>query len=234
MSNYTSVPGLFQNSQRAEPERLDRYDWLEYQIQRAERRAQLLRGRILTLRGADAGTRFGVGASLRVVHPACLYVGDEVTIEGPGFLHCLSRYGVHIGHHTSIAPYLWLHCGASPGAMGCGFFRLGNHSFIGPYGSMGAAGGITIGDHVQLGPRVSIVAENHCFEDATRRIDEQGVWHQGVVIEDDCWIGAGAIILDGVTIGTGSVIGAGAVVTRSIPEYSVSAGCPARVIRSRK
>lgn len=234
MSNYTSVPGLFQNSQKTEPKRLSRYDWLEYQVQRVERRAQLLRGRLLKLRGVDAGTRFGVGASLRVVYPAFLHVQNDVTIEGPGFLHCLSHVGVHIGAHSSIAPYLWLHCGASPEAMGCGFFRLGSYSFIGPYGSMGAAGGITIGDHVQLGPRVSIVAENHCFEDPTRRIDEQGVWHQGVVIEDDCWIGAGAIILDGVTIGTGSVIGAGAVVTRSIPPFSVAVGCPARVIRSRK
>lgn len=234
MSNDTSVPGLFSNSQSAESEQLNRYDWLEHQVQRVERRVQLLRGRLLRVRGAGAGTRFGVGPSLKVVYPAFLHVQNDVTIEGPGYLHCLSHEGVYIGDHSSIAPYLWLHCGATPEAMGCGFFRLGSHSFIGPYGSMGAAGGITIGNHVQLGPRVSIVAENHCFEDATRRIDQQGVWHQGVIIEDDCWIGAGAIILDGVSVGTGSVIGAGAVVTRSIPAFSVAVGCPARVIRSRK
>ena len=54
------------------------------------------------------------------------------------------------------------------------------------------------------------------------------------MVEDDCWIGAGAMILDGVRIGRGCVIAAGAVVTRDMPAYSVVAGVPARVIKSRR
>nr|WP_143033346.1 DapH/DapD/GlmU-related protein [Prevotellamassilia timonensis] len=54
-----------------------------------------------------------------------------------------------------------------------------------------------------------------------------------VIIEDDCWIGFNVIILPGVTIGKGSIIGAGAVVTKSIPPYSVAGGVPAKVIKSR-
>jgi acetyltransferase-like isoleucine patch superfamily enzyme len=98
---------------------------------------------------------------------------------------------------------------------------------------MGAGGPLVIGSHVQMGPNVTITAENHLFSDPTRHVDEQGVSHEGIYIEDDCWIGGGVIILDGVRIGCGSVIGAGSVVTRSIPPNSVAIGVPARVVRSR-
>jgi acetyltransferase-like isoleucine patch superfamily enzyme len=53
------------------------------------------------------------------------------------------------------------------------------------------------------------------------------------LIEDDCWLGSGVKVLDGVTIGKGSVIGAGSVVTKNIPPFSVAVGVPARVIKSR-
>ena len=56
---------------------------------------------------------------------------------------------------------------------------------------------------------------------------------QPVVVEDDVWIGAGVIVLKGVTIGSGSIVAAGAVVTKSIPPFSIAAGVPAKVIRQR-
>ncbi|NUQ39504.1 MAG: hypothetical protein HUU23_17315 [Caldilineales bacterium] len=55
-----------------------------------------------------------------------------------------------------------------------------------------------------------------------------------IVIEDDVWLGVGAIVLDGVTIGRGAVIGAGAVVTESIPAYAIAVGAPARVVGHRR
>jgi acetyltransferase-like isoleucine patch superfamily enzyme len=62
---------------------------------------------------------------------------------------------------------------------------------------------------------------------------EQGVTQKGVVIEDDCWIAANSVILDGVRIGRGSVVAAGAVVSRDVPPFSIVAGVPARVIKNR-
>ena len=61
---------------------------------------------------------------------------------------------------------------------------------------------------------------------------DHSLW--GIVVEDDCWIGSGAIILDGVTIGRGSVVAAGAVVNKDVPAYAIVGGVPAKVLRSRK
>jgi galactoside O-acetyltransferase len=137
---------------------------------------------------------------------------------------------VQFGNHTSIDRNLWLSCGAT---LDEGYFQIGDRCYVGPNAVMGAGGPIVIGNHVQMGPNVTITAENHVFSDSSRRIDEQGVNHLGIHIEDDCWLGGGVTVLDGVRIGHGSVIGAGSVVTKSIPPYSVAIGVPARVVRSR-
>ncbi len=65
-------------------------------------------------------------------------------------------------------------------------------------------------------------------------IMEQGVYTRGrLTIGDDVWLGAGAVVLDGVKVGKGCIIGAGAVVTKDLPDYSIAAGVPAKVIKSR-
>jgi maltose O-acetyltransferase len=88
---------------------------------------------------------------------------------------------------------------------------------------------VTIGDRVQIGSAVQILAADHPLDPEARRTGvESG---RPVVIEDDVWIGAGAILVPGVTIGTGSVIGAGSVVTRDIPAGVVAVGNPCRVLR---
>jgi len=84
-----------------------------------------------------------------------------------------------------------------------------------------------------ISPRVSIYAENHVFDSTEDTIKSQGVKRKTVVIEDDCWIAANSIILAGVTIGKGSVVAAGSVVSKDVPPYSVVAGVPARIIKSR-
>lgn len=202
-------------------------------LMKLERRQELLDGWWLSRRGASAGKHFGIGSGLNVLHPECLIVGDDVTIEGPGYLHCLSERGVHIGSYSSIDRNVWLHCGGKPEDYAHGYFELGEHSFIGCNAVIGAGGGIRIGSHVQIGQSVNMHAENHEFRDPTRRIDEQGVSYQGIVIEDDVWIGSKATILDGVTVGRGAVVGAGAVVTKSVPPNAVVLGVPARVVGMR-
>jgi maltose O-acetyltransferase len=88
---------------------------------------------------------------------------------------------------------------------------------------------VRIGDHVMIGPAVQIYTPAHDLQAETRI---QG-WEvaKRIVIEDNVWIGGGAILLPGVTIGRNAVVGAGSVVTRDVPANTVVAGNPARMIR---
>ena len=96
---------------------------------------------------------------------------------------------------------------------------------------MRGQGGICVGDNVLFGPGVQLLAVNHVFTDPDRPVMDQGITAEGIVIEDNCWIGAGALVLDGVTIGRGATVGAGSVVTSSVPPHTLVVGSPARVIR---
>ena len=110
---------------------------------------------------------------------------------------------------------------------------VGDNSNIGAYCYIGCAGLIRIGSNVMMSPRVSLYAENHNSSDIGRPMKEQGVTREPIVIENDCWIASHAVVLAGVTIGRGSIVAAGSVVTSDVPPFSVVAGAPARVIRSR-
>jgi acetyltransferase-like isoleucine patch superfamily enzyme len=91
---------------------------------------------------------------------------------------------------------------------------------------------ITIEDEVMLGGAVHIYVNNHRFDDPFVPIIDQGHYpSESVVLKRGCWVGAGAIILPGVTIGENSIVGAGSVVVKSIPARVLAGGNPARVIR---
>lgn len=98
-------------------------------------------------------------------------------------------------------------------------------------------GKIVIRDHVMFGPGVHIHGGNHKINEVGKLLKHTTEKQPGddgtVLIEEDCWIGANAIILSNVTIGKGSVIGAGAIVTKSIPPYSVYTGSPSMKLRNR-
>ncbi|MCB0171161.1 MAG: acyltransferase [Anaerolineae bacterium] len=205
---------------------------IRYEL-RISRKLELARGKILSWRGAHIGKRFGLGKGTTLIYPTFLTIGDDVSLGEYSYLHCLAQKGVKIGKFSSIDRNLWLHCGGTSANYDHGYFELGSYSYIGCNAVMGAGGGIRIGNHVLIGQCVNIHAENHQFNDQNLRINQQGVSYQGVVIEDDVWVGSKATILDGVTIGQGAVIGAGSIVTRSIPPYSIAVGSPARVIGTR-
>lgn len=112
--------------------------------------------------------------------------------------------------------------------------EIDENTFIGPYTCIGGSGNIKIGKHCLIAAQTGIIASNHIFADPWQKIRDQGQTQQGIVIEDDCWLGFGVKVLDGVTIGQGSVIGAGAVVTKDIPPYSVAVGVPAKAIANRQ
>lgn len=104
---------------------------------------------------------------------------------------------------------------------------------------MATRSSILIGNNVMFGPGVTVRGGNHRFDVVgvpTIAVSDDMKRHEddlGVVIEDDVWVGGGATILSGVTIGRGSVIGGAAVVVKDVPPYSVVVGNPARVVKQR-
>jgi len=144
----------------------------------------------------------------------------------------LSREGVEIGDNSTIGPYsivrssLLSHLGKG--------LRIGSQSSLDAYSFVGAGGGVWIGDRVIMGQHISFHSENHNFESVDQPIKDQGITALGIVIENDCWVGSNVTFLDGIRVGTGCVIAAAAVVTKDIPPYSIAAGTPARVIKTRR
>jgi len=111
---------------------------------------------------------------------------------------------------------------------------IGDHVWIGQGCFLHSAGGIEIGKAVGIGPGVTILTSAHKDDDSSIPVMANELEYKKVIIQDGCDIGVGAIILPGVTIGEGAIIGAGSVVNRNVPPYSVAAGVPAQIIRNRK
>lgn len=118
------------------------------------------------------------------------------------------------------------------------YFGNGSRLKIGDRSQLGQNsrfhGLISIGEDVVMGPDVVMMATTHEINDTESTIRSQGEGEEKeITIGDDVWIGTRAIILPGVSIGSHSVVGAGSIVTKSIPEYSIVGGNPAKIIKSR-
>jgi maltose O-acetyltransferase len=119
--------------------------------------------------------------------------------------------------------------------------RLGDRVFVNRGSVFLDSSWITLGDLTMVGPNVQFITVGHPIKPEERILETPGAplmpfravgFARPVTVGKQCWIGAGSIILPGVTIGDGTTIGAGSVVTRSIPSRVVAVGNPARVIRS--
>jgi acetyltransferase-like isoleucine patch superfamily enzyme len=106
--------------------------------------------------------------------------------------------------------------------------KIGRNVFINHACSFLDMGGITIEDDVQIGPRVNLVTENHPIDPSKRK----NLDLKPIVIKRNAWIGAGATILPGVTVGENSIIAAGAVVNKDVPANTIVGGVPAKVLKA--
>jgi len=110
---------------------------------------------------------------------------------------------------------------------------FGARSYCAGHCVFAANAGIHIGRDVMIADQVSVRDSDHGFNDGDVPMMDQDVLAEAVVIGDDVWVGHGAVILKGISIGSGSIIAAGAVVTRDVPANMIVGGVPARVIASR-
>jgi acetyltransferase-like isoleucine patch superfamily enzyme len=118
---------------------------------------------------------------------------------------------------------------------GTGDLIIGERCHINPHCTLYSGSGITIGNDVLIAPGCSIVPANHATERLNVTIREQGFMPSkgGIVIEDDVWIGANCVLLDGAHVEAGAVIAAGSVVSGRISGRAVWGGNPCRKIRDR-
>lgn len=126
-----------------------------------------------------------------------------------------------LGEHSWIAGH----------ALVRGDVEFGAHCTVNPYAMI--SGKVRCGDGVRIASHVSIVGFNHGFDDPHVPIHTQKHQSLGITIEDDVWIGANAVVLDGVRVGRGAVIAAGAVVSKDVPPLAIVGGVPAKVVRFR-
>jgi acetyltransferase-like isoleucine patch superfamily enzyme len=140
------------------------------------------------------------------VAPSAAVVADTLSLGERSFISagCLIRDHLRVGADCSLNPHVT------------------------------TAGRVVIGDGVRIASHAALYGFNHVFDDVDTPIWMQGLVEEGIVIEDDVWIGTHVVVCDGVTVGAHSVVAAGAVVTRDVPPYSVVAGVPARIIRDRR
>ena len=153
-------------------------------------------------------------------------------IELPFNSSLLTPENISIGKNFSISPFCHLVCQDPENGSK---LVIGNRVALN-YGviiNADCGGKITIGDDVLIGPNTIIRAANHVFGDPLVPIRSQGHQAGHVKIEDNVWIGAGVIIVPNVIIGHSSVVGAGSVVTKDIPPFSVALGNPAKVSKKR-
>jgi acetyltransferase-like isoleucine patch superfamily enzyme len=191
-----------------------------------------------------------LGIALRgILYRAILHMNGWAAVENNVRLRFANH--IHLDHGTYIDQGVYLH--ACPNGIEIGKntivmhgailhvynFRnlprsgitIGADCLIGEYSVIRGQGGVHMGDRVYTSPFTQILAVNHVFSDPERPFVEQGITAEGIFIEDDVWLGAGAIITDGVRIGHNSVVAAGAVVTKTVDPYSIVAGVPARLIK---
>lgn len=116
------------------------------------------------------------------------------------------------------------------------FITVGSNTYIGENNNLRAADGIIeIGNGCLISQGITIVTSNHDIKKSLPISQQSWVSKKGkITISDDVWIGANAVILPDVTIGKGAVVAAGSVVTKDIPEYSIVAGIPAKIIKYRE
>ena len=153
--------------------------------------------------------------------PFHISLGSGVQIRKGSSIHFIGS--AHFDHGVSIT--------ARGGSI---YFGENFHSNEQVIFNADIGGAIRFGGNCLVGPRCIFRTANHRFTDTHLNIIEQGHEYSDINIGDDVWFGAGVIVLPGVTIGSHSVLGAGSVVTRDIPDFSVAVGVPAKVIRTRQ
>ncbi len=180
----------------------------------------------LLLGSVGRGVVFGQGIVLR--HPHKIRLGDGVTVDDLVVLDAkgTSNRGIDVGRGVFLGRGTILSCKD-------GDIAIGDHGNFGFHCEIFSGSRVTVGRHGLFAAQCYLVGGGHEFEGEGLAVIDQPRSSRGIVLGDNVWLGTGAKVLDGVTIGSDVVVGANAVVNADLPAGAVAAGVPARVLRRR-
>jgi acetyltransferase-like isoleucine patch superfamily enzyme len=193
---------------------------------------QFIRGAVIRPFFKKSSGILFLGRRVVLKHKHLISLGKTITIGDNVEINALSQNGIFIGNNVTILRNSIIECTGNIKNIGEGL-TIGNHVGIAQNCFIQVRGKVNIGDYVIFGPYVKLFSENHDFKDTSVPIVYQGETRLPVTVENNVWLGTNCTILGGVTIGEGSIIAAGAIVNKDIPPYSIAAGIPAKVIKSR-
>lgn len=176
----------------------------------------LLRGKVFSLGYKKISKNVFIGSHVRVIQKSCMNMGSKCKLHDNVYIDALSETGVTLADNVVLGRNTRIECTGGLQSIGRGI-DIGKRSTFGSDCYFGAAGGIEIGEDVICGQYIRFHSENHNYDDMDVLIREQGVNHKGIRIGNNCWIGAGAVFLDGAELGDGCVVAANAVVTQKFP-----------------
>lgn len=175
------------------------------------------------------GKGVSFGRSITIRHPNKIVIENDVVIDDFCVLDAkgLNNKGIHIKEEVFVGRNSILYCKN-------GDITLERNVNIGFNSEVFSGSKVTLGENTIIASYVYIIGGGHDYSRTDIPIAEQDKPSLGINVEKNCWLGAGVKVFDGVNIGEDTVIGAGAVVVRDIPSFSIAAGVPARVVKSRE
>jgi acetyltransferase-like isoleucine patch superfamily enzyme len=159
--------------------------------------------------------------------------GRKIHLDGLAFIGRNVKIEIGPLAHVYLGRWSWVGNGTKLRAHG-GEIRIGSKSVLGEEITFSTYEHISIGRECIIADRVMFIDFDHKIEDVEQAIRKQGVYSKPVRVGNNVWIGYGASILRGVTIGDGAVIGTYSVVTKDVPANAIVGGVPAKIIRMRK
>ncbi|MHB1455551.1 MAG: DapH/DapD/GlmU-related protein [Armatimonadota bacterium] len=173
------------------------------------------------------GDNVRISFNVKIEDAETIRIADNTTIKDYCLIKSSNSGYIHIGKDCYIDRFTVLICAE-------GYIEIGDRVQLGSANFITGQGGLKIGDAALFAPGISVIANQHTFDDPEIPVRDQPERSQGIIIGKNGWIGVGATILDGVSVGDNVVIGANAVVNKDVPARTVAAGVPARIIKEIK